>query len=270
MCGCKPESDTTGKWRLRIKPCGHTQWGTKEQYETVLKMRSKDVNEYLNVLETELGEDKYETIETRTTSVTGGMKGVKAERFSLIPKAPLDLLGRIYGYGHGKYGDAHNYRKGYEWSKSYDALQRHLTAWWEREETDPESELSHLGHAAWHIFTLIVFSSNPQYSQYDDRYFASSDEPFPFVELTDTNESNECRWETMSRSDDLAAHVCAVHGKAVYGLLPLSCLNGARTTVAKECNFTQSWWSGEGYHHQCETHGLTARNSVDTAPKTCS
>lgn len=108
--------------------------------------------------------------EIRTTSATGGLKGVKPERYSFIPKAPLDLLARIYGYGHEKYGDAHNYRKGYEWSKNYDALQRHLTAWWDREDNDPESGLSHLGHAAWHIFSLIVFSSDPKYKQYDDRY----------------------------------------------------------------------------------------------------
>jgi len=108
--------------------------------------------------------------EVRTTSSTGGLKGVKPERYSFIPKAPLDLLARIYGYGDAKYGDAHNYRKGYEWSKNYDALQRHLTAWWDREDTDPESGLSHLGHAAWHVFALIVFSSDPKYKQFDDRY----------------------------------------------------------------------------------------------------
>lgn len=111
--------------------------------------------------------------EIRTTSVTGGLKGVKPERYSFIPKAPLDLLARIYGYGDEKYGDAHNYRKGYEWSKNYDALQRHLTAWWEREDTDPESGLSHLGHAAWHIFALIVFASEERYKQFDDRYRAT-------------------------------------------------------------------------------------------------
>lgn len=109
--------------------------------------------------------------EIRTTSSTGGDKGVKPERFSLIPKAPLDLLGQVYDFGTKKYAP-HNYRRGYEWSKSYDALQRHLTAWWERDEIDPESGLSHLGHAAWHIFALIVFSSDPKYKQFDDRYGA--------------------------------------------------------------------------------------------------
>lgn len=111
--------------------------------------------------------------ETRTTSATGGQKGVKPERFSLIPKAPLDLLGRVYHFGESKYAP-HNYRKGYEWSKSYDALQRHLSAWWEREDIDEESGLSHLGHAACHIFALIVFSSDrDRYGEYDDRYSAT-------------------------------------------------------------------------------------------------
>lgn len=107
--------------------------------------------------------------EVRSVSKSGGEKGVKPERYSLIPKPPLDLLAKVYGFGEKKYAP-HNFRKGYEWSKSYDALQRHLAAWWEREENDPESGLSHLGHAAFHVFALIVFSSDKRYSEYDDRY----------------------------------------------------------------------------------------------------
>jgi hypothetical protein len=109
------------------------------------------------------------TTEVRTTSSTGGEKGVKPQRFSLLPREPLWLLGEVYNFGAGKYAD-HNWRRGYEWSKSYDALQRHLTSWWDRDENDPESGLSHLGHALWHIVALIVFSSHKRYKQFDDRY----------------------------------------------------------------------------------------------------
>ncbi|AUV61775.1 endolysin; inhibits RNA polymerase [Pseudomonas phage Bjorn] len=46
-----------------------------------------------------------------------------------------------------KYG-RHNYRAiGVRASIYYDATQRHLTAWWEGEDLDPESRLSHITKA---------------------------------------------------------------------------------------------------------------------------
>lgn len=97
--------------------------------------------------------------EIRTTSKTGGQKGVKPERLDLIPPEFLLLLGRVYGMGAAKYSD-HNYLKGFEWSKSYAALQRHVLAFWGGEEIDPESGLPHLGHAAWHCAALFMFSEH--------------------------------------------------------------------------------------------------------------
>lgn len=107
--------------------------------------------------------------EIRTTSSTGGEKGVKPQRLSLLPSTALNTISEVYHFGASKYS-AHNWRKGYEWSKSYDALQRHLNAWWERDEIDPESGLSHLAHAGFHLFALITYSANPRYKQFDDRY----------------------------------------------------------------------------------------------------
>lgn len=114
------------------------------------------------------------TEEVRSVSSTGGEKGVKPQRHSLIPRQALDRIAEVYDFGSRKYA-AHNWRRGYEWSKSYDALQRHLTAWWDREENDPESGLSHLGHAGFHIFALIVFSGHKKYEQFDDRYTPEHD-----------------------------------------------------------------------------------------------
>lgn len=66
--------------------------------------------------------------EVRTTSSTGGQKGVKLERHDLIPAGPLKLLAEHFGKGAMKY-DEHQWRQGYEWSKSYAAKQRHDTEW---------------------------------------------------------------------------------------------------------------------------------------------
>ena len=107
--------------------------------------------------------------EVRTTSATGGQKGTKPERFSLLPTDALAKIARHYAVGAEKYDD-HNWRKGYEWSKSYDALQRHLNAWWGGEDIDEETGSSHLAAAGFHILTLLTFID--EHPDYDNRYNA--------------------------------------------------------------------------------------------------
>lgn len=112
------------------------------------------------------------TEETRTTSATGGEKGVKAQRHDLLPRTALDVASEVYAFGAIKYAD-HNWRKRYEWSKSYAALQRHLTAWWDGEDVDSESGLSHLGHAMFHAFALATWEredGSGVENQMDDRW----------------------------------------------------------------------------------------------------
>lgn len=102
-----------------------------------------------------------------TDPSTGGEKGAKPERFSLIPFDAMDEILRGYTYGADKYSP-HNWRRGYKWSLSFDALMRHLTAWWEGEDRDKESGLNHLAHAAWHCIALLWFQLNDKGT--DDRY----------------------------------------------------------------------------------------------------
>jgi hypothetical protein len=85
------------------------------------------------------------------------MKGQKDVRLHAAPVEALFELGKVYAFGESKYDD-YNFRKGYKWSLSYDAVQRHLGLFWNREELDKESGLHHLAHAAWHCFTLLFFS----------------------------------------------------------------------------------------------------------------
>jgi hypothetical protein len=116
--------------------------------------------------------------EVRTVSATGGEKGVKLARFDLIPSQPLWDLAELYGVGAMKYEDR-NWEKGYEWSKSYQALLRHLLLWWMGEEHDHElstlstqaggAPVSHLSSVIWHAIALQYFDSNEEYGSYDDR-----------------------------------------------------------------------------------------------------
>lgn len=105
--------------------------------------------------------------EVRTTSATGGEKGRKPQEMAWLDPLALLELGAVARMGADKYGD-HNFRKGYEWSKCYNALHRHLAAFWSGEDLDPESGLPHLAHAAWHCLTLISFMR--EHPEYDDRY----------------------------------------------------------------------------------------------------
>lgn len=98
---------------------------------------------------------------------TGAAKGKKDEAFALIPAEALEDLARVYGFGAGKYDD-HNWRRGYKWSLSYSALQRHLHRFWSGEDNDPESGLPHLAHAAWHCMTLLTFMREQRNK--DDRF----------------------------------------------------------------------------------------------------
>lgn len=105
--------------------------------------------------------------EVRTTSATGGQKGTKPQELAWIDPQSIMQVAEVAEMGKAKYGD-HNYRKGYEWSKCYNAMQRHLHAFWGGEDTDEESGLPHLAHASWHCLALLTFMR--EHPEYDDRY----------------------------------------------------------------------------------------------------
>lgn len=85
---------------------------------------------------------------------TGGEKGRKPARFELIPSDSLFCVAEVYGSGADKYADR-NWEQGVDYSLMFGAMQRHLWAWWAGENLDPESGLSHLGHAAFHVLGLL-------------------------------------------------------------------------------------------------------------------
>lgn len=105
------------------------------------------------VIKEVLGKQK----EIRTVDpITGAEKGAKLARFSLIPAGFLWALAEHYGQGAKKYADR-NWEKGYKWSLSLDASQRHLNQWLQGEDNDEETGSSHLVAAAWHLVALWFF-----------------------------------------------------------------------------------------------------------------
>jgi hypothetical protein len=91
-----------------------------------------------------------------TNDKTGGQKEATLCRPSLVPVYAQAEEAKVYGMGAAKYAP-YNWRKGYDWSLSYDAMLRHIYAFWNGEDRDPESGLPHMAHARWHTGVLLEF-----------------------------------------------------------------------------------------------------------------
>lgn len=103
------------------------------------------------------------------TSPTGASKEVKVERYDLIPVGPLRLVAKHYGLGARKYADR-NWEKGYDWSLSYAALQRHATQFWGGEDVDEELGSPHLAAVIFHAMALLEFAqTRPDYDNRPDK-----------------------------------------------------------------------------------------------------
>lgn len=66
---------------------------------------------------------------------------------SLLPRAFMEGTARAFMFGAQKYG-RDNYKAGFELTRPLAAAQRHILAFLDGEDKDPESGLSHLDHAA--------------------------------------------------------------------------------------------------------------------------
>jgi len=93
--------------------------------------------------------------------------GIRKAPLSTVPSGVIAELGVAMLEGAAKYG-RHNYREaGVRGSVYYDALMRHIIAWWEGEDIDPDSGMNHVTKA---IATLAVLrDSMMQDNWVDDR-----------------------------------------------------------------------------------------------------
>ena len=76
-------------------------------------------------------------------------------RLELLPPEMLFETGKILTFGAKKYGDR-NWEKGFKWSRLFGALNRHIWAWWNGEDKDPETNESHLSHAMCMLTFLLT------------------------------------------------------------------------------------------------------------------
>lgn len=85
-----------------------------------------------------------------------------------LPWAALRELSMVQLYGHKKYKDFNNYRKGMEITRNLSCAIRHISEFIDGHDTDAESGRSHLGHAMCRI--AFVLQNLADGVAIDDRY----------------------------------------------------------------------------------------------------
>ncbi len=107
--------------------------------------------------------DEVRTVDPKT----GGEKGLKLDRYDLIPAEVEEALANHYGMGAKKYADR-NWERGYAWGLSYRALRSHLNKFVQGERYDnhtpscPPGCVNHTGThhmicVMWHAVALFIF-----------------------------------------------------------------------------------------------------------------
>jgi hypothetical protein len=76
-----------------------------------------------------------------------------------LPLTAIEAIIEVYMVGAKKYG-IDNWKKGFQYSRIYDATLRHLTSFWKGQDKDEETGLYHLAQAAWNVITLLWMSIN--------------------------------------------------------------------------------------------------------------
>jgi hypothetical protein len=85
--------------------------------------------------------------------------------FWLIPTYPLRELVRVFGIGAKKYRPR-GWEAGMEWSRIFDAMNRHILAWLDGETHDPTDGQHHLASVAWAALVLMEYERT--HPEFDD------------------------------------------------------------------------------------------------------
>jgi hypothetical protein len=92
--------------------------------------------------------------------------------FWLIPTHPFRELVRVFAIGASKY-HARGWEAGMEWSRIFDAMNRHILAWLDGERFDPTDGQHHLASVAWAALVLMEYERT--HPEFDDLFRPSID-----------------------------------------------------------------------------------------------
>jgi hypothetical protein len=137
---------------LLIGGCGHQHYNFAEKIRN-----SMDIEKITNALQMAGLGDEHESLMFgaigEKASNPKDIVGVRKAPMSTVSGAVLAELGVAMLEGASKYG-RHNYRAvGVRASVYYDATMRHMIGWWEGQDIDPNSGMSHVIKA---IASLVV------------------------------------------------------------------------------------------------------------------
>lgn len=85
----------------------------------------------------------------------------------LLPRPALEAIAEVLAFGARKYS-RWNWRDGISYSRVLGALLRHVHAYNDGEDLDPETGLSHMAHAGCCITFLLTYIK--EHPELDDRY----------------------------------------------------------------------------------------------------
>ncbi len=89
------------------------------------------------------------------------MEGIKLDqgkpRMDLLPMDSLVEVARVLSFGANKYAPR-NWELGMDWGRLQGALLRHLAAWDQGQNLDPETGLPHLAHMACNALMLLALA----------------------------------------------------------------------------------------------------------------
>ena len=108
-------------------------------------------------------------------NVPGPTEAIKHDQgkrdWALLPWDSVEEVVKVLEFGASKYAK-HNWQQGegFKYSRSFNALMRHMRAFMNGEDNDPETDISHLAHAMCNLMFMQHFVLNKdKYASCDDR-----------------------------------------------------------------------------------------------------
>ena len=149
IMGCKLSSDEGSYWFADAN---------LELVEEDVQMTEKDWNEFLD--------GEYYTGDGDSPEIAMKFDGDKAP-LAWIPRECTEGIAKVLAFGAEKY-DKDNWRKGIPMSKCISASLRHINAYNDGEDLDPESGLPHIDHALCGLMFVQWYAIHRP--ECDDRY----------------------------------------------------------------------------------------------------
>lgn len=154
------EADTQFKEKLR-----HVQESSKQYYTKAEEIIQKEI------AKVKAAEEAFHASIEETLDKNPAIKFDTGKRdWSLVPFEAFETMVDVLEFGKKKYS-AWNWASdgGFSHTRLLNSLMRHMFAYSSGEDTDPESGLSHLGHAQCCLMFLTYYKKYPEKFPKDDR-----------------------------------------------------------------------------------------------------